>query len=57
MTSPVSGFHILIVLSPDPETIALPSGEKATDKTSSLWPDETYIGTLNIFICIDTILK
>ena len=57
MRSPVCGFHSLILLSHDPEAIVLPSGEKATDLTSLLWPDETYIGTLNIFICIDTTLK
>ena len=57
MRSPVCGFHSLILLSRDPEAIVLPSGEKATDKTRSLWPDETYIGTLNIFMCIDPTLK
>jgi hypothetical protein len=39
-------------LSFDPEAIVLPSGENATDMTPYLWPDETYIGTLNIFVGI-----
>ena len=29
--------HTLIVLSYDPETMVLPSGEKATEATSRLW--------------------
>ena len=57
MRSPVCGFHILILLSSDPEAIVLPTGKKVTELTLSLWPDETYIDTLNIFICIDTTLK
>ena len=43
MRSPVCGFHSLILLSHDPEAIVLPSGEKATDLTILLWPDETYM--------------
>ena len=39
MRSPVCGFHSLILLSHDPEAIVLPSGEKATGKSSLLWPD------------------
>ena len=53
MRSPVCGFHRLILLSFDPEAIVLPSGEKATDLTQLLWPDDTYMGTLNIFVGID----
>ena len=38
MTSPLSAFHTRIVLSREPETIRLPSGENATEKTQSVWP-------------------
>ena len=35
---PVCASHILILLSSDPETMYLPSGENATDMTVSVWP-------------------
>ena len=35
-TSPLSTFHIFTVLSNDPDTTLVPSGEKATELTSPL---------------------
>ena len=34
---PLPASHTLIVLSRDPETMVLPSGEKATELMSKLW--------------------
>src|SRR5436190_517490 len=38
MLNPDSASHTCKVLSSEPDTIFLPSGEKATDVTQSVWP-------------------
>jgi hypothetical protein len=38
MLDPDSASQTRSVLSPDPDTIFFPSGEKATDVTDSVWP-------------------
>jgi hypothetical protein len=37
---PVLASHTHIVLSPEPETMERPSGEKATEVTVSVWPSK-----------------
>lgn len=49
ITSPLSVSHILTVLSQDPDTTFLPSADKATDMTRSLWPDKSNIKQYSIW--------
>lgn len=44
--APVAGSQNCTVLSLEPETIHLPSGEKTTDRTKSLWPEQVTASLL-----------
>ena len=41
-TLPIEASQTRTKLSPEPETICLPSGENATDVTESVWPFNTF---------------
>ena len=47
ITSPLSAFQILTVLSQDPDTTLLPSTEKPTEVTRPAWPDKRYMSNKN----------
>ena len=46
--APVTASQSLTVLSHEPEATVLPSGEKATELTSSEWPSSVVLARLQV---------